>query len=85
MSKAERILKSKVNRNTYYLFSDKIIIKGEKEGEILLPGDYDVICFCDIYYESKELHVFLATTGYYDRTYVLDEYDLTMQHIGYRK
>ena len=85
ITKADVRLESRKTGNTYYLFSDMIIIKGNHEGVIELPGKNEILCFCDMYYELGELHVFAPTTGSYDAVYVLDEYELTITHKGYRK
>jgi hypothetical protein len=85
LAKADIILESRKTDNTYYLFSDMIVIKGEHEDVIELPGKNEILCFCDMYYELDELHIFAATTRSYDAMYVLDEYDLTITRKGYRK
>jgi hypothetical protein len=85
LTKTDITLKSRKTDNTYYLFSDMIVIKGGYEGIIELPGQNEILCFCDMYYESDELHVFAATTRSYDVMCVLDEYDLTITKKGYRK
>ena len=85
ITKADVTLKSRTTGNTYYLFSDRIVIKGEHDGVIILPGKNEILCFADMYYELGELHVFAPTTKSFDVMYVLDENDLTIIQKGYRK
>lgn len=82
---AEKVLKSRKNNNTYFLFTDRVVIKGKTESTIALPKSHDIICFSDMYYENEILSLFAATTGYYDKRYCLDEDLLTIEEKGWSK
>ena len=79
------VLKSQINDNTYFLFSDRLIVKGKAESTINFPESHDIICFSDMYYENGILSVFAATTAFYDKRYCLDEDMLIIEEKGWSK
>ena len=79
------VLKSQINDNTYFLFSDRLVVNGKAESTIDLPETYDIICFSDMYYENGILSVFAATTACYDKRYCLDEDMLIIEEKGWSK
>ena len=84
-TEAELVLHSVKNGNVYYLFSDRIEIKGDIEGCIELPHQDKARCFYDMYYVNDTLHVILNTYGIYDVDYILDENTTGLYRKGYTK
>lgn len=84
---AEIVLKSKVNDNIYYLFSDYLLIirDGQEIMSIKKPTEATIACFYDIYYVADELNIFFATHRGPDIAYVLDEEKLTINKKGFQK
>lgn len=82
---AEIVLKSKKKNNTYYMYSDKIVVCGTINKTIVLPSDYKIICFYDMYYVKDELYVVLCTDGDYDVVYIMDEENLRICKKGLQK
>lgn len=77
---AEITLVSKRNHNTYYLFSDKIVVRdNENDKSIALPDENGIICFYDMYYSQGELYVICIAEGYYDLAYILNEGKLSLE------
>ena len=82
---AEIILESKKKNNTYYMYSDKIVVCGTINKTIVLPSDNKIICFYDMYYIEDELFVVLCTDGDYDAVYIMDEEHLSICKKGFQK
>ena len=82
---AEIVLESNKKNNTYYMYSDKIVVRGTINKIIVLPPDYKIICFYDIYYIKDELYVVLCNDGDYDVVYIMDEENLSICKKGFQK
>lgn len=82
--KADIVLKSKLNDNVYYMFSDEIFIHGDNKS-ITIPLDSNAICFYDMYYVQDELFIVVSTNKDYDYLYVLDEKRMILQKRGLTK
>ena len=63
ITKADVTLKSRTTGNIYYLFSDRIVIKGERDGIIRLPGQNEILCF-DVMYVLDENDLTIIQKGY---------------------
>lgn len=79
------VLKSRINDNTYFLFSDRLVVNDKTKSTIVLPKSHDIICLSDMYYENEILSVFAATTSCFDKRYCLDEDMLTIEERGWSK
>ena len=81
-------LDSQITANQYELHDEKICVFDSQHSlikSIDLPKETETICFYDMYYETDKLKVVVATRGFYDKKYILDEIQMCLVEDGYTK
>lgn len=83
-----KILNSKYKNVEYYMYGNKIVVKGnDNELCINLPRDENdkFVDFYDMYYSKEKIYVIVATRGPYDFRYILDEAKFELVYDGLSK